>query len=78
MVIDHEGEGHAVLTVTTDKGDFILDNLTDKLVRWDRTGYAFVKRQSQEDENLWVAITPGEDAGAVASTLPIVRVVSSR
>ncbi|RVD52138.1 transglutaminase, partial [Mesorhizobium sp. M2D.F.Ca.ET.140.01.1.1] len=24
-----DGEGHAVLTVRTDKGDFILDNLTD-------------------------------------------------
>jgi predicted transglutaminase-like cysteine proteinase len=79
VVIDKNGEGHAVLTVTTDKGDFILDNLTDKVVRWDRTGYAFVKRQSQEDENAWVAITPGEEAGAVASTRPLpVVTISSR
>ena len=25
-----DGEGHAVLTVRTDKGDFVLDNLTDR------------------------------------------------
>jgi predicted transglutaminase-like cysteine proteinase len=78
VVIDHHGEGHAVLTVTTDQGDFVLDNLTDKLLRWDQTGYVFVKRQSQEDENVWVAIATGGDAGAVSSTssLPVVKVGS--
>jgi predicted transglutaminase-like cysteine proteinase len=78
VVIDRNGEGHAILTVTTDQGDFVLDNLTDKLLRWDQTGYAYVKRQSQNDENVWVAITDGSDAGAVSSTssLPTVRVSS--
>ena len=78
VVIDRQGQGHAVLTVTTDQGDFILDNLTDKLLRWDQTGYAYVKRQSLQDENLWVAITDGGEAGAVSSTssLPTVKVSS--
>jgi predicted transglutaminase-like cysteine proteinase len=76
VVLDHHGEGHAVLTVTTDQGDFVLDNLTDKLLRWDETGYVFIKRQSQGDENIWVAIAEGQDAGAVSSTssLPVVKV----
>jgi predicted transglutaminase-like cysteine proteinase len=78
VVLDHQGDGHAVLTVTTDQGDFILDNLTDKLLRWDETGYAFVKRQSQADENIWVSLVDGDDAGtgAVSSTssLPVVEV----
>src|SRR5690606_34047106 len=30
VVRKRNGEGHAVLTVRTDRGDFILDNLTDK------------------------------------------------
>jgi predicted transglutaminase-like cysteine proteinase len=78
VVIDQHGDGHAVLTVTTDQGDFILDNLTDKLLRWDKTGYAYVKRQSREDESVWVAIKDGDNQAPVASTgaLPVVRVSS--
>ena len=30
-----DGEGHAVLTVRTNKGDFVLDNLTDSVRQWD-------------------------------------------
>jgi len=78
VVIDRDGEGHAVLTVTTDQGDFILDNLTDKLLRWDETGYAYVKRQSREDENVWVSITgaAGPSAVSATSSLPVVRLSS--
>jgi predicted transglutaminase-like cysteine proteinase len=80
VVLDHHGDGHAVLTVTTDQGDFVLDNLTDKLLRWDETGYAFVKRQSQADENIWVSLVDSDDAGAGAvsstSSLPVVEVNS--
>ncbi len=56
MTIVHEmdGEGHAVLTVKTDKGDFILDNLTDKILVWSQTPYRYYKRQSQSDPNRWV------------------------
>ena len=41
-----DGEGHAVLTVRTDAGDFILDNLSDEVKPWDRTGYRYLKRQA--------------------------------
>ena len=50
------GQGHAVLTVRTDKGDFILDNLTDAIRQWDQTGYAFLKRQSSDHPGSWVTI----------------------
>ncbi|MDX7950875.1 transglutaminase-like cysteine peptidase [Lichenihabitans sp. Uapishka_5] len=56
VVKDHAGEGHAVLTVKTGKGDLVLDNMTDKVMRWDETGYRFIKRQSGEDQNRWVSI----------------------
>jgi len=61
MTIVHEkdGEGHAVLTVATDHGDYILDNLTDKILLWSRTPYAYYKRQSQNDPNVWVWIEGG-------------------
>jgi predicted transglutaminase-like cysteine proteinase len=55
-----DGEGHAVLTVRTDKGDFVLDNLTDKVRAWDQTGYRFLKRQAVDDTGRWVSIRDGQ------------------
>jgi predicted transglutaminase-like cysteine proteinase len=46
VVIDELGQGHAVLTVRTDKGDLILDNKTFLVKRWDETDYTFVKREA--------------------------------
>ena len=51
-----DGEGHAVLTVRTNKGDYILDNLTDKVRLWDETGYRFLKRQAATNTGRWVSI----------------------
>ena len=56
VVRDNEDEGHAVLTVITDKGDYVLDNKNDFIVLWSDTGYHFVKRQSQSDPNVWVSL----------------------
>src|ERR1043165_6063407 len=47
VVRDKKGEGHAVLTVKTDKGEFVLDNQEERILAWTETGYRFVKRQSQ-------------------------------
>ena len=51
VVRDKKGDGHAVLTVKTDKGDFILDNQEETSLLWSETGYRFVKRQSQSNPN---------------------------
>ena len=56
VVRDHNGDGHAILTVRTSRGDFVLDNLADRVKPWTETGYKFVKQQSQEDPNVWVSI----------------------
>jgi predicted transglutaminase-like cysteine proteinase len=53
VVKDENGEGHAILTVKTDHGDFVLDNMRSRIVAWSATPYTFVKRQSQTDENVW-------------------------
>lgn len=50
------GAGHAVLTVTTDKGDIVLDNLEEEIRDWAETTYTFLKRQSAEDSSKWVSI----------------------
>ena len=67
VVRDLKGEGHAVLTVKTDKGEFILDNQNENVVAWTETGYRFVKRQSQSDPNVWVSVGDGRPAVATAS-----------
>ena len=54
IVRDLNGDGHAILTVKTDRGEFVLDNLVDDIRPWDATGYAYVKRQSQRDPNVWL------------------------
>jgi predicted transglutaminase-like cysteine proteinase len=56
VVRDKRGDGHAVLTVKTDRGEFILDNQEAQILPWNKTGYQFVKRQSQSDPNTWVAL----------------------
>lgn len=62
-----DGEGHAVLTVRTDKGDFVLDNLTDKVKPWDQSGYRYLKRQAIDNAGRWVSIRDGQQVlvGAV-------------
>jgi predicted transglutaminase-like cysteine proteinase len=54
-----DGEGHAILTVRTDKGDFILDNLSNAVRQWDNTGYRFLKRQASDHTGRWVSIREG-------------------
>jgi predicted transglutaminase-like cysteine proteinase len=54
-VIDEQGQGHAVLTVRTDRGDFILDNKKNTVLPWRKTGYTFVKREGTND-SAWVAL----------------------
>jgi predicted transglutaminase-like cysteine proteinase len=56
VVRDKKGDGHAVLTVKTNRGEFILDNQETQVLVWNKTGYRFVKRQSQSDPNTWVAL----------------------
>ncbi|MEW6633272.1 MAG: transglutaminase-like cysteine peptidase [Pseudomonadota bacterium] len=56
IVRDLNDEGHTILTVKTDKGDLILDNLVNEVRPWDATGYYFLKRQSQQNPNVWVSI----------------------
>jgi predicted transglutaminase-like cysteine proteinase len=74
VVLDDEDEGHAVLTVTTDKGDYVLDNMKGDILLWSKTGYGFVKRQSQSDPNVWVSlIDPQPVIATVAGHFGIVR-----
>lgn len=56
VVLQPNGEGHAVLTVRTDRGDLVLDNLQDKVKVWNQTPYTYVKRQSKHHTGKWELI----------------------
>ena len=68
VVLDRNGDGHAVLTVKSDKGEFILDNQNPEILLWSETGYQFIKRQSQTDPDVWVSL--GDPRSAVATATP--------
>jgi predicted transglutaminase-like cysteine proteinase len=67
VVRDKMGEGHAVLTVKSDKGEFVLDNQNESVLAWTETGYRFIKRQSQSDPNVWVSLGDARPAMSTAS-----------
>ncbi|KWV50452.1 transglutaminase [Rhizobium altiplani] len=56
-----DGEGHAVLTLRTSNGDFVLDNLASNIKPWFDTPYSFIKRQSSNNAGRWVTIENGRD-----------------
>jgi len=56
VVRQTNGDGHAVLTMRTDRGDFILDNLEPRVLVWNQTEYQYLKRQSTRNTGVWVSI----------------------
>ena len=75
VVRDKKGEGHAVLTVKSDKGEFVLDNQNENVVAWTETGYRFVKRQRHRcSRRVAVAIHGDDHLVAVDTEFPASRI----
>jgi predicted transglutaminase-like cysteine proteinase len=68
VVRKSDGEGHAVLTVRTDRGDYILDNLNDDVKLWSETSYQFLKRQASTHTGRWVNLR--EENNMLVSAIP--------
>lgn len=49
------GQNHAVLIVNTDSGEFVLDNLTPRMLLWTKTRYKLLLRQDPHDAGKWVS-----------------------
>lgn len=62
VVQDENSEGHAILTVRTNEGDFVLDNKRRDIMSWADMPYVFVKEQSQRNPLLWVSLMPPDNA----------------
>ncbi len=67
VVVQPNGEGHAVLMVRTDRGDLILDNQEGLIKLWTDTPYTFVKRQSQAHSGQWVDILDARNSIVTAT-----------
>lgn len=67
IALSKQGEPHAVLTVATDHGDYVLDNLTNAVLPWSETNLAWIARKLP-GQGEWVSLTgrSGSDL-AVAS-----------
>lgn len=52
-VLDRDRQPHAVLVVTVGGAELVLDNLTDRILPWDATGYVFLRMQDRDDGRLW-------------------------
>ena len=59
VALDTNRGGHAVLTIATDRGDFILDNLVTKVLLWKDAEIYYLKRQSSSDPNKWESLLQG-------------------
>ena len=58
VVREETNDGHAVLTVRTDRGDLVLDNKQSEVMAWADTPYTFVKQQSTRNPLVWISLLP--------------------
>lgn len=68
VVLDEQGEGHAVLTLVTTRGDFVLDNRRNDIRSWHAANYTMLKRQSAEDPRKWVSLESSSKGSAFRGT----------
>lgn len=64
-----QGEAHAVLMVSTDRGQYVLDNLTSSILPPAQTGHVFYARQSGRG---WISAS-GERTSEPTVDLPVAR-----
>ncbi len=58
-VLDRNRGAHAVLVLRTERGDFVLDNLRNRVTTWQETGYSFLRMQNPRRPEAWDAILAG-------------------
>jgi len=58
VVYDENDGGHAVLTLVTDLGDFILDNNNNRVLRWQEAELTYIKRQKPGNLLRWESLNP--------------------
>ena len=67
VVRTRTGQGHAVLTVRTNEGNFVLDNLARPVRPVRSTGYRFFSMQSPSNPRSWIKV-PRSGPGVISAT----------
>lgn len=67
---EDKGQGHALLTVVTDLGDFVLDNQSSSIRLWSDAPYRWRSRQSRERPYIWVNADATKFAAAPQPVFP--------
>jgi predicted transglutaminase-like cysteine proteinase len=70
VVVTPRLQSHAVLTITTDRGDYVLDSLRDDIRPWSQAGYTWIERQDATRPSGWASLGP-EHSYAMASIAPV-------
>jgi predicted transglutaminase-like cysteine proteinase len=68
VVVIPDGERHAVLTVATNQGDYVLDSLRNDIRPWTDTDYTWIKRQAANSAWNWVALNGNSDLEVASIT----------
>lgn len=55
-VLDRNRNPHAVLVFRSDRGDLVLDNLTDTIRTWNETRYVFLQMQDPDRPTAWINV----------------------
>lgn len=50
------GVGHLVVIVRTSEGDVVLDNLTNRIVNWRKSGLRFVSIEGGDQPRVWYGV----------------------
>lgn len=58
-VLDRKRQSHAVLVVRTGTQDIVLDNLHNRILPWNKTGYTFLRIQDPREPSRWVSVFAG-------------------
>ena len=58
-VLDRKRQSHAVLVLRTGTQDLVLDNLSNRIVPWNKTGYTFLRLQNPKQPSGWVSVLAG-------------------
>lgn len=66
-VLDRKRQSHAVLVLRTGTQDLVLDNLTSRIVPWNKTGYTFLRMQDPRQPTRWVSVLAGGIMGGSGS-----------
>ena len=65
-----DGERHAVLTVSTELGDYVLDNLNDEVRPWNKDDYVWIERMSPASRSQWASLGADAPLLNIASNSP--------